>query len=411
MDKFINRLIENPWFIRVIALILALLLFENVNQENQSVINVPQDQDAEIIKNVPVTSYYDTENLVVSGVPETVTITLSGPKSNLQQAVTQRGFEVYVDLTDAEIGTQEVPIQIRDISERLTVKIEPETVEVSVQEKVTKEFSVEAEFNTEILADGYISDAAEINPKKVKITGAKDILEKISYVKATLDVKGPIQDTLKQEAEILVLDQQLNKLDVVVEPKTVEVTIPIKASSKTVPIRIVENGTLPEGVVIDSITLEKDEATIIAEKEVLDKTESVRVEVDVSEITGDTELTLPVIISDGVVAVDPELVKVTIKANKSESKTLSNLPITIQGLSDQYQAAFRDPSNGSMNVTITGTTDEISSVNAADFQVYVDASGLDAGDHDVKFLVDGPDNVSWKLANDTGRISITQKEA
>lgn len=411
MDKFINRLIENPWFIRVIALILALLLFENVNQENQSVINVPQDQDAEIIKNVPVTSYYDTENLVVSGVPETVTITLSGPKSNLQQAVTQRGFEVYVDLTEAEIGTQEVPIQIRDISERLTVKIEPETVEVSVQEKVTKEFSVEAEFNSDVLADGYISDAAEINPKKVKITGAKDVLEKISYVKATLDVKGPIQDTLKQEAEILVLDQELNKLDVVVEPRTVEVTIPIKASSKKVPIRIVENGTLPEGVVIDSITLEKEEATIIAEKDVLDKAESVRVEVDVSEITGDTEITLPVIISDGIVAVDPELVKVTIKANKSESKTLSNLPISIQGLSDQYKAAFRDPSNGSINVTITGTTEEISSIDASNFQVYVDASDLDAGDHDVKFLVDGPDNVTWKLAKDTGRISITQKEA
>lgn len=411
MDKFINRLIENPWFIRVLALILALLLFENVNQENQSVINVPQDQDAEIIKNVPVTSYYDTENLVVSGVPETVTITISGPKSNLQQAVTQRGFEVYVDLTEAEIGTQEVPIQIRDISERLTVKIEPETVEVSVQEKVTKEFSVEAEFNTGILADGYISDAAEINPKKVKITGAKDVLDKISYVKATLDVKGPIQDTLKQEAEILVLDQELNKLDVVVEPRTVEVTIPIKASSKKVPIRIVENGTPPEGVVIDSITLENDEATIIAEKDLLDKTESVRVEVDLSEITGDTELSLPVIISDGIVAVDPQLVKVTIKANKSESKTLSNLPISIQGLSDQYKAAFRDPLNGSMNVTITGTTEEISSINASDFQVYVDASGLDAGDHDVKILVDGPDSVNWKLAKETGRISITRKEA
>lgn len=411
MDKFINRLIENPWFIRVIALILALLLFENVNQENQSVINVPQDQDAEIIKNVPVTSYYDTENLVVSGVPETVTITISGPKSNLQQAVTQRGFEVYVDLTEAKIGTQEVPIQIRDISERLTVKIEPETVEVSVQEKVTKEFSVEAEFNTGILADGYISDAAEINPKKVKITGAKDVLDKISYVKATLDVKGPIQDTLKQEAEILVLDQELNKLDVVVEPRTVEVTIPIKASSKKVPIRIVENGAPPEGVVIDSITLENDEATIIAEKDLLDKTESVRVEVDVSEITGDTELSLPVIISDGIVSVDPQLVKVTIKANKSESKTLSNLPISIQGLSDQYKAAFRDPLNGSMNVTITGTTEAISSINASDFQVYVDASGLDAGDHDVKILVDGPDSVNWKLAKDTGRISITQKEA
>lgn len=85
MDKYINKLIENKWFIRVIALVLALLLFENVNEENKSVVNVPQDQESEVIEAVPVTSYYDADNLVVTGVPETVKLTLSGPRSNLQQ--------------------------------------------------------------------------------------------------------------------------------------------------------------------------------------------------------------------------------------------------------------------------------------------------------------------------------------
>lgn len=410
MDKYINKFIDNPWFIRIIALILAVLLFENVNQENQSVVNVPQDKEAEVIEGVPVKSYYDVDNLVVSGIPETVTITLSGPKSNLQQAITQRGFEVFVDLTEAEIGTKKVPIEIKGVSDRLKVSIEPEIVEVSIQEKVTQEFSVEAEFNSNILADGYLSENPIIKPNKVKITGAKDVVEKITYVKATLDVKGPIKETLTKEAEILVLDQNLNKLNVVAEPGKVEVTIPVKASSKTVPIKLEQKGTLPAGISIASITMEKEEANIIAPEQVLKSTESVRVELDVSNLKEDTQITLPVIISEGIVEVDPKVINVTIKVNSTEDKTLSNLPIHIEGLSEQYKAVFRDPSNGSTSLTVSGRREDITSVAASDFNIYVDAANLGVGEHDVEIKVDGPNNLNWKMARGTVKISITEDE-
>ncbi|GIN63328.1 hypothetical protein J27TS8_33210 [Robertmurraya siralis] len=410
MDKYINKLIENKWFIRVIALVLALLLFENVNEENKSVVNVPQDQESEVIEAVPVTSYYDADNLVVTGVPETVKLTLSGPRSNLQQALAQRGFEVYVDLTEAEIGTQEVQIQIRDISERLKVSIDPATITVSVQEKVSKEFSVEAEFDSNILAEGYVSDVAVVEPNKVTVTGAKDVVESITYVKATLDIKGPINETIKREANILVLDQALNKLDVLVEPSTVQVTIPVKASTKTVPINIVQSGRLPAGVTIESIRLEKDEAKIIAPEDVLDKTDSVRVELDVSEIEKDTELTLPVIISEGVIAVDPQVVKVSIRANKTEDRTFSNIPIGIEGLSNSYEAVFREPANGSTSLTLSGSSGDIASLSASSFRLFIDASNLEPGEHEVKIQVDGPNNVEWKLARETVKILITQED-
>ncbi|MGG0718925.1 CdaR family protein [Robertmurraya massiliosenegalensis] len=410
MDKYINKLIENKWFIRVIALVLALLLFENVTEENKTVVNVPQDQESEVIEAVPVTSLYDADNLVVTGVPETVKLTLSGPRANLQQALTQRGFEVYVDLTDAEIGTQEVDIQIRDISERLKVSIDPATVTVSVQEKVTKEFNVEAEFDSNILAEGYISDIAVVEPNKVTITGAKDVIEKITYVKAPLDVTGPINETLKREAEILVLDQALNKLDVLVEPSSVKVTIPVKASTKTVPINVVQSGTLPAGVTIESIRLETEEAKIIASEEVLSRTDSVRVELDVSEIEKDTEVTLPVIISEGIIAVDPQVIKVSIRANKTEDRTFSNVPIQIDGLSEQYEAVFQEPSNGSTSITLSGNSGDITSLTASNFRLYIDASDRGVGEHEIEIQVDGPENVEWKLARETVKLLITQED-
>ena len=95
----------------------------------------------------------------------------------------------------------------------------------------------------------------------------------------------------------------------------------------------------PADVTIDSIALDKNEATISGSEESLNTTENVRVEVDVSAISKNTEMPLPVIIPEGIKEVDPKTVKATIKAtfdseeaittNVTTTKTFSNLPINI----------------------------------------------------------------------------------
>ena len=325
MDKWM----DNPWFIKVVALVLAVLLFGSVpknDPDKPGDVNVPSDEKVETIEEVPVKRIYDTDTLVVSGVPETVSVTLQGPKNLVQQAKTLRNFEVFVDLTDAEIGNQRVPITIKDVSDRLTVTIEPGYANVSIQEKVTKEFSVEAEFNGNIVEEGFIAEKPSVKPNKVQITGAKDVIDRITYVKATVNSSGKVSDTITREASILALDKDMNKLDVVVEPEVVEVTIPIKSSSKKVPIDIVRKGTPPSGVTIDSITLETKEAEIIADPGVLEKFDRVRVEVDLSKIEEDTDITLPVIIGEGIVRVSPETVKVAVKVTKASEINISNIP-------------------------------------------------------------------------------------
>ena len=147
----------------------------------------------------------------------------------------------------------------------------------------------------------------------------------------------------------------------------VQVTIPIKKSSKTVPIEIIQIGSPPEGVTIDSITLDKKEATIKGNETDLNTTRNVRVEVDVSKINENIELTLPVIIPGGIKEVSPETVKVTVRVSVSViieetttteeeevTKTFSNIPIQLNGLSENYLVTFQEPSNGRANITVTG---------------------------------------------------------
>lgn len=410
MDKWM----DNPWFIKVVALVLAVLLFGSVPKNEPGKpgdVNVPSDEKVETIEDVPVKRIYDTDTLVVSGVPETVTVTLQGPKNLVQQAKTLRNFEVFVDLTDAEIGKQRVPITIKDVSDRLTVTIEPGYANVSIQEKVTKEFSVEAEFNGSLVEEGYIAEKPTVKPNKVQITGAKDVIDKITYVKATVNSSGKISETITREASVLALDKDMNKLDVIVEPGVVDVTIPVKSSSKKVPIDIVRKGTPPSGVTIDSITLGTKEAEIIADPDVLEKFNNVRVEVDVSKIEEDTELTLPVIIGEGIVRVSPETVKVAVKVTKATEKSISNVPIEIDGKDDGYEVEFLDPANGQANLTITGPSDIVSALTSDDFRILIDVSELDEGNHEVNLIVTAPQNITWKLAKEKASISILKKDA
>lgn len=401
---------DNPWFIKVIALLLALLLYSSVPAQSGSKlsVDVPGDQTEATITDIPVKAYYDTSNLVVSGLPSNVSVTVDGPLSLVQSAKALRNFEVYVDLTKAKIGNQTVKLKVRNMSDKLKVSVKPSYVNVSVQEKVTKMFKVTAEYNKGNIADGYTAGTPTVEPNKVTISGAKDAIDRITYVKATLALGQSANATVTDDAPVRVLDKDLNKLDVVVEPQTVKVTLPIKNTSKTVPIDIVQKGTPPNGVTISSIDLDTPQATITGDEAVLKSTDHVRVEVDVSQITDNTTLTLPVIIPNGITKVTPELVKATVKIGANGSKKLSGIPIGTRGLASQYKAVFMNPVGQTVSLSVNGPSDKVNAAALGDFSAYVDLTNLTEGDHDVQIQVDGPSGLSWNLDNSTAKITISK---
>ena len=430
MDKMFDKLTDSRWFMKLVALVLALLLFGSVyDGSNTNDINVPGDEETDTISDIPVKSYFDTENLVVTGVPSTVEVTLTGPTPNLQAAKAQKDFEVYVDLSKVKVGKQRIKLQIKDLSDKLKATMDPEYIEIDVQEKVTKEFSVDVEFDDTMVEDGYVAGSPVVKPNKVAITGGKEVMDQISYVRAIVELDDFVTDSVEKSAIITVLDANLNKLNVTVEQETVRVSIPIKRDNKTVPIETVRKGSSPTGVTIDSITLNKSEATITGSEDSLDKTENVRVEVDISAINESTELTLPVIISEGINAVDPKEVKVTVKVNsasedtgtteenttktaeENSTKTFSNLPIRINGLTEEYSVAFLEPTSGETNVTVVGTNEALKTLKESDFQLSVDVSQLTEGEHKLNINVDGPESANWTTDIETASIVLTEKEA
>ncbi|WP_239255830.1 CdaR family protein [Listeria ilorinensis] len=446
MDRFLN----NKWSIRIIALILAAILFISVHADNNgsTQIQTSSQTDTEVIQNVPVEVYYDKENLYVSGVPETVTVTITGPRSIVQNAKAQQDFTVYVDLRNASIGEQNVKLQIKDLSDRVKATISPDTATVNVQEKVTKKFSVDVELGQSVVAAGYEAGTPEVSPKKVSITGAKDTIDQIAYVKATIDDSGGHKEDFTAEAEIVAFDSKLNKLDVEIDPQKVEVTVPVSKVGKSVPLTIKQTGSPPDDLSISSITPDRDEVVVIGDDAVLDKINKIELSVDVSNITADTvkEITIPV--PEGAISVQPTSVEVKIKTAKKSgndssdnqssssdstaeqgadsnnssddssnstdtSKTFSDVAIAETGLNDDLTAKLISPANGKVNVTVKGPSSTVNGLSSNSFKVIADLSkATESESYSAKLAINNlPSDVSYTLSQTTAKYSITKKSA
>lgn len=414
MDK-LDNLMNNHWFMKIFALLLAIMLYMSVNiegKESKSGLtrNSIGQTDVETVTNVPVVTYYDEQNLVVSGVPKTVNVTLEGPASILKPTALQRDFEIYVDLANLELGTYTVPLKYKNISDKLKVTIEPSTAKVTIQEKVSRDFSVDVDFiHKNKLVDGYSVEEPIVKPSVVTITGAKDEVERIALVKARVDLDGAV-DTVKQESRVRAYDREGKLLDVNINPSVVEVTVPIKSPSKSVPLKINRTGTLKAGLSIVKIEAVPNEVTIFGPKNKIDPIEFIDgITVNLDDITSDTTLEVPVPLPEGVKSVDPAKVKIHIQVQQEETKTFSSLPIHVIGLGDQYNVQFLNPKDGNMDVQVSGAPSVLNSIRADDLQLYVNASELGIGEHDVEIEVNGPQNITWKLPSNKAKIRISAR--
>lgn len=320
MDSFV----ESKWFVRIVAFLLAFLLYMTVNFGDFEAVQQAGDSaldTTEVLTNVPLKTYYDTENLYVSGVPEQVRIELSGPKSIIESTKRLRDFELALDLTDYEIGEHRVAITHNNFSEKLDVSILPASIDVNIEEKVTTTKTVTPEFNDSALAEGFQVENVTVAPREVKVTGSESDIEKIAFVRTALTSEDEINEETTATAAVQVLDGNLNKLDVKVEPATVQVSISVKNPSKKVPLKAVSKGTPADDVTITSLEPDVDEITIYGKESALEELEELSLPVDVSGVTKDTTLTVPVNLGEQFNFSSPQEVKVKVTVEKSTDES------------------------------------------------------------------------------------------
>lgn len=311
-------MLESKWGLRFVALILALLMFLSVNNVFGSLFseNALKSSD-HVIEDVPVDTIYNTKELYLSGAPKTVDVKVSGPQSTILQAEKLLNFKVELDLKNKSVGQYKENFKIKGLSDELKATVVPKSANVTLQDKVSKKYPIEAEINQNRIASGYELVGETVNPSQVTITGGQEELNKIAYVKATLDETKQLTDDTTEKAGISVLDSNLNKLDVQIRPDTVNVNIKVARSSKTVTLNPVTKGSASKNINIDDITLDKTEFKIYGSRNVLDGIGSIDVPVDISNVDGDTSKKVSLSLPDGVDEAEFKNVEAKIETSKN----------------------------------------------------------------------------------------------
>lgn len=411
MDKWF----QSKWFVRALALAFAIVLyiFVNVDQNTSGSEStfLGLSTESQTLKDVPVDIRMDSENYVVSGVPETVAISLEGTPGKLTPLLMQRNFDVYVDLEGLGEGEHTVELE-HTLSNDITGYIEPKSVEVTIEEKATEQFSVVADFiNDDKMAEGYELIDYVVEPETVTITSSKSVIERIGAVKVYVNLEGLDDSINKRELPVNVYDTQGNEMSVRIEPENVQVSAEVDNPSKSVPLAVETTGELPEGYALNSISANVEEVEVYSTSDVLEEISEITTkEIDLSEITEsgtiDAELALP----EGVNAPEMETIEVTIDVEQAQ--VFENITITEEGLADGQAVTYVDPESGEMDISITGTESDISELTAEDFSVSIDLSGLDPGEHVIPVTIEGPDNenITATGAVEEVTIEITEEE-
>lgn len=313
-----DKMMDSPWVLRIIALFLACLLFFSVRTELASTDKNAMTEQMEVIRDVPVEVYYDDDSLIVTGIPKTVNVTVRGPKQIALQAKLVKDFSVFVNLNDLLIGEHTVELQYENISDKLKVTLDPATVKVNIEEKVTQEFRVDPEMNNRLIDEGYYLKGMSANPATVFVTGAKSAIENISYVKATVTGEQGLKQSFSQEAAVKVLDRDLNKLDVMIEPENVKVRVDIAEYSKELPVTIKETGKAAEDITINRLTLLTNSLKVYGKKSIIDVLTSLPVEIDLSKITESKTYEFDVKLPEGATKVSEQKIKIKADVTKVE---------------------------------------------------------------------------------------------
>lgn len=407
MDKWF----DSKWFIRVVSLAFAILLYIVVNFEQATThqdARIPGGIDTDRIQtlhDVPVNIKIDSEKYVVSGAQEFASVSFEGPNSVLIPTVMQRNFEFYIDLRGRDEGPHTVEILYSNVPEELKVYIEPKTIDITLEERVSDEFVVHVDYiNLDQLPPGYEISQPEVHPEVVTITSSRSVFEQIAMVKVYIDVDGLTESINNREVPINVYDGQGNVLNVRMEPETVVISADVDNPSKDVPLEISTVNELSEPLTDYTITSDWEQIEIFAITDILEGIEAIQTEdIDLSEIEESGEMQVKLALPDGVV-VDSDTLVVTIEVDKEE--VFEEVPIQHENLAEGQEIVYISPSESFMSMTVTGNDKDIDDLDLESFKLFIDVQDLGAGEHIVPVTIEGPEHMETSPEHEEVEIRI-----
>lgn len=250
--------------------------------------------------------------------PDPVMVVATGTAADLDKLDTS-AVVATLDLSRVSPGKNRRPIQISGVNVP-SVSVDPRksSVEVDVEavEHKTLEVRVQA---TGSAPTGLLYNGSETEPKKVDVYGPSSYLAKVAQVQVTLRLERLVPG-MTDNLPVEVLDSEGKAVSLMktnpgmVTVKPVSQPAPV---TRTVPVNLNWNGSLPRGYKVASVTVEPNQVTVTGTSEKVAMIGGVECEpIDLEGQTDDFSQTVRLIYSDGFESSTKE-VKVRVKVVRS----------------------------------------------------------------------------------------------
>lgn len=390
----------------ILSLILAIGFFFVV--DSKSIILV--DSSAEVLYDQKVEATYNREAYVVEGLPETVDVTMIGGTAELYLAKQLASGTVKVDLTNYKEGTHKVNLKYDSTINSVNYKLDPSTVTVIIYPKVSKTVNVDVDVLNKSALDSKLAvQSVTIDQEEVIIKGAEHTLEKVSTVKALVDIKNIIDPkagvVTLNDVKLVAYDNEGNVVDVEIVPNKVTATVSIVSPSKEVPIKVIPKGTVAFGKAISSMTSSISKVTVYGEESVLEELQYIPIEIDVNGLSENKTFDVKITKPQGVRDISETDAQVSISLGTEVSKEIEDVYIETINLNPNYKAVALGENSSKISVIVKGTREVIDSIDASNIKAIVDLSEYGEGDHEVEIEVTG-DELKATYTPKTTKIKI-----
>lgn len=406
-EKFLSKS-TNLLFI---SLALAVIVFIVIDQK----IIYYSESSAEVLTNQPVKAIYNEEAYVIEGLPEVVDITLIGNKANLYIAKQSSTNDVTVDLTDLKAGTHKVEFKYNQGVSSVDYKVNPSYATVIIYNKVSLATTMNIDLlNQDKLSDKLIIDSVDVADDSVVVKGAEKQIKKVASVKALVDVnnfaKQEVGTNVLKDVPLKAYDEEGNVIDVELVPSKVDVNVTISSPYKELPIKVIPTGNIAFGKAISSINMSESKVLVYGSSDILDTLNYIPVEVDVSDLSKNTEFKLEIPKPVGVKSMSVNSITVNISLDNVSDRDISNVAIETKNLGSEYKVSAVSSEDSFVVVNVKGVSSVIDSITSDNISAYVDLSGYTEGEHEVDVKVDGTDvRVQYTSKTKKVKVRITKK--
>lgn len=377
-STFLDKVLFNEKYSKVVLLVLAVLLYAIVNYNALSTSFQSSLRYSKTLSDVTVLAKYNSDTFEISGLPEKVDVILTGDAANVTSAANAENGTVICDLDGLTEGEHEIKLTTEGYGNNVNVVVNPTNVNVVMKKKTTRQFDISYDFiNQDKMEQIYSAGTPEFEYTKINVRASKDTLDSIAFVKALIDVSGQSAD-FEQDAVLVAYDSSGKPVNADIVPNTVHVKVPVTSPNKSVNIQVQVSGEVPDGKAIDFITMDQQTVTIYGSETTLANIDQVVVTLDAGTLTKDSTVLRPIVLPAGVTSATNTQVTMNITLADAEEKTIDDIPINVINNNKHYKASQPD-NKTTTSVTVKGTKNNIDKLAADDINVYIDMKDVQPG--------------------------------